>query len=63
MTKTQIRRLRDRLDLTQAQFADRLGVSNTLICHWEKGTRTPNGPALIVLRQIALTAQNNQAAE
>ncbi len=36
-------------DLSQAELAKRLGVSTSLISHWEKGTRTPSGSQLIDL--------------
>jgi len=38
---TQIKSERDRLGLTQAGAAARLGVSKSVIEKWEAGTRTP----------------------
>jgi DNA-binding transcriptional regulator YiaG len=37
-----IKELRDKLDLTQEQFAQRVGVTFSTINNWEKGTRTPH---------------------
>ena len=36
-------------DLSQAELAKKLGVSTSLISHWEKGTRTPSGSQLFDL--------------
>ena len=44
--------VRGRLGLTQAQFADRFGVSVATLRHWERGDRSPQGPALVLLNLI-----------
>ena len=44
--------LRRRLDLTQEQFAARFGFSVATLRHWERGDRTPQGPALVLLNLI-----------
>lgn len=36
-----IRELRQRLDLTQEQFAQRVGVTYSTVNHWENGKRVP----------------------
>ncbi len=36
-----VKGLRRRLGLTQAQFAQRLGVTYSTVNHWENGKRTP----------------------
>lgn len=36
-----IKELRQRLDLTQEQFAQRVGVTYSTVNHWENGKRTP----------------------
>jgi transcriptional regulator with XRE-family HTH domain len=41
-----IRELRQRLDLTQEQFAQRVGVTYSTVNHWENGKRVPQ-PFLI----------------
>lgn len=45
-------RLRKRLELTQEQFAARFGFSVATLRHWERGDRTPQGPALVLLNLI-----------
>jgi putative transcriptional regulator len=38
---TLIRELRQRLDLTQEQFAQKVGVTYSTVNHWENGKRAP----------------------
>ena len=45
--------VRDRLGLSQAQFAARFGFSVSTLRHWERGDRQPQGPALVLLNLIA----------
>ena len=42
--------IRERLRLTQAEFAARLRVSLRTLQEWEQGRRSPSGPALSLLR-------------
>lgn len=44
--------VRGRLGFTQAQFAARFGVSVATLRHWERGDRSPQGPALVLLNLI-----------
>jgi putative transcriptional regulator len=44
--------VRGRIGFTQAQFAARFGVSVATLRHWERGDRTPQGPALVLLNLI-----------
>lgn len=37
-----IKELRDKLDLTQEQLAQKVGVTFSTINNWEKGNRTPH---------------------
>ncbi|KKL69643.1 hypothetical protein LCGC14_2112860 [marine sediment metagenome] len=46
-TAGRIKALRKNLGLTQQQFGDRLGVRQTTVAHWERGTRTPTGYAAL----------------
>jgi putative transcriptional regulator len=39
--------------LTQAQFARAMGISVHTLRNWEQGRRTPEGPALALLRIAA----------
>ncbi len=49
----QVRQLRLRAKLTQAQFAAKLAVPLETIRNWEQGKRMPRGPALALLAVIA----------
>jgi putative transcriptional regulator len=44
--------VRGRTGFTQAQFAARFGVSVATLRHWERGDRSPQGPALVLLNLI-----------
>jgi putative transcriptional regulator len=44
--------LRGRLGFTQEQFAARFGFSVATLRHWERGDRSPNGAALVLLNVI-----------
>jgi len=48
-----VRGLRQRLGLTQAEFATRLAVPIETIRNWEQGKRAPRGPARALLAVIA----------
>lgn len=45
--------LRRFLGLTQAAFAEALGISVHTLRNWEQGRRRPDGPALALLRIAA----------
>ena len=45
-------RLRERLSLTQEQFAARFGFSVATLRHWERGDRSPSGASLVLLNVI-----------
>jgi putative transcriptional regulator len=47
-----VRRIRTKLGLTQAQFAARFGFSVDTLRHWEQGRRMPDGPARAYLKVI-----------
>ena len=48
-----VRDLRRRAQLTQLEFASRLGVPVETIRNWEQGKRMPRGPARALLAVIA----------
>jgi DNA-binding transcriptional regulator YiaG len=48
--------IRQRLDLTQEELAERVGVQRTSVCHWEAGIRSPGGPARIMLDRLRQAA-------
>ena len=48
-----VAQLRKFVDLTQAEFADAMGISVYTLRNWEQGRRAPEGPALALLRIAA----------
>lgn len=52
-TADEVRALRARLVLSQAQFADRFGFNVDTLQQYEQGRRVPSGPAATLLRVIA----------
>lgn len=48
-----VKALRDKVSMTQEQFAARFGFSTATLRHWERGDRSPHGPALVLLNVIA----------
>ena len=57
-----VRALRLRNQLTQEQFAAKLGVPLDTIRNWEQGKRTPRGPARALLTLIARAPELAYAA-
>jgi putative transcriptional regulator len=51
-TAEQVRALRARLGLSQAQFARRFGFTVDTVQQYEQGRRVPSGPASTLLRVI-----------
>lgn len=47
-----VRKLRQKLKLTQRQFAELFGVSLATLRNWEQGRRRPEGPAVVLLNVI-----------
>ena len=45
--------LRRNLGLTQMEFASKFCISVSTLRHWERGDRTPHGPALALLNVVA----------
>ncbi len=55
-----VKALRDRLKLTQAQLGEAVGVDQSTVSNWEKQVTVPRGPARKVLRSLA--SQPGEAA-
>lgn len=55
-----IKELRERLDLTQEQFAQKVGVTYSTVNHWENGKRTPQ--PYLVRRLLELKQELDQQA-
>ena len=47
-----VKALRAKVGMTQEQFAARFGFSTATLRHWERGDRSPHGPALVLLNVI-----------
>ncbi|MBR0936409.1 DNA-binding transcriptional regulator [Bradyrhizobium jicamae] len=60
--KPAVRDLRRRAQLTQTEFAARLGVPVETIRNWEQGKRAPRGPARALLAVIAHSPETVFAA-
>ena len=50
---TDVQEVRAKLGASQAEFALMIGVSVATLRNWEQGRRTPEGPALALLRVAA----------
>jgi putative transcriptional regulator len=48
-----VKAVRDKLGTSQSEFALMIGVSVATLRNWEQGRRTPEGPALALLRVAA----------
>jgi len=48
-----IRSIRERLEMSQSQFALMIGVSVSTLQNWEQGRRRPEGPARALLKIVA----------
>ena len=48
----EVKALRERLDLTQAEFARRFGLSIDSLRQWEQGRREPDGAAKTCSRSL-----------
>lgn len=47
-----VKAVRAKTGMTQEQFSARFGFSTATLRHWERGDRTPRGPALVLLNVI-----------
>ncbi len=52
LSPDQIRALREKTGASQAVFARYVGVTPGLISQWERGEKTPSGPALKLLALV-----------
>ena len=48
-----IKAVRAKVGMTQAEFAKAFGISLGTLRHWERGDRKPQGPALVLLNVVA----------
>ncbi len=48
-----VKNIRTKIGMTQNEFASKFGISVSTLRHWERGDRTPQGPALVLLNVVA----------
>jgi len=48
-----VKNIRTMVGMSQSEFASAFGISVSTLRHWERGDRTPNGPALVLLNVVA----------
>jgi len=48
-----VKAIRTKLDMSQNEFASAFGISVSTLRHWERGDRSPQGPALVLLNVVA----------
>lgn len=58
MDGSKIKRIRGKAELSQAEFAERIGVSVRTLQDWEQDRHTPRGAALALLKM----AESNPGA-
>jgi DNA-binding transcriptional regulator YiaG len=56
ITAAEIRTIRERLGMTQQDFADRIHVTREAVAQWETDRCTPRGPAEFLIRQLSVEA-------
>ena len=48
-----VKNIRVKIGMSQNEFASAFGISVSTLRHWERGDRTPNGPALVLLNVVS----------
>lgn len=48
-----VKNIRDKVGMSQNEFASSFGISVSTLRHWERGDRSPQGPALVLLNVVA----------
>ncbi len=59
---TAIRTIREKLGMTQLEFAVAVGKSYSAVCSWEKGTRHPNWNTMTRIHELARKVDEKMAA-
>ena len=52
-----VKAIREQIGMTQTAFAAAFGISLSTLRHWERGDRTPKGPARVLLHVVARESQ------
>lgn len=48
-----VKNIRAKIGMSQSEFASAFGISVSTLRHWERGDRTPHGPALVLLNVVS----------
>lgn len=48
-----VKAIREKVGMTQPEFAASFGINLGTLRHWERGDRKPRGPALVLLNVVA----------
>lgn len=48
-----VKAVRAKVGMSQSEFASAFGISVSTLRHWERGDRTPHGPALVLLNVVS----------
>jgi DNA-binding transcriptional regulator YiaG len=56
MTPAEVKTCRNELGLTQAQLADRLGITRNTVARWEMGMHPVSAPIELLLKTLAAAA-------
>ncbi len=48
-----VKNIRANIGMSQNEFASAFGISVSTLRHWERGDRTPHGPALVLLNVVS----------
>jgi len=52
-TPVDVKNIRANIGMSQNEFASAFGISVSTLRHWERGDRTPQGPALVLLNVVS----------
>ncbi len=52
-----VKAIREHVGMTQTEVASAFGISVGTLRHWERGDRTPRGPARVLLNVVAKEPQ------
>ena len=52
-----VKNIRANIGMSQSEFASAFGISVSTLRHWERGDRTPQGPALVLLNVVSKEPQ------
>ncbi len=48
-----VKNIRAKVGMSQSEFASAFGISVSTLRHWERGDRSPQGPALVLLNVVS----------